>query len=367
LAAPLAGQSRSVSGDIIAMGTFSLAATPAISTSSFVATLGINTHLDFNAYGYQNLATTIQAINYLGLKNLRDSGGNPADAQTWLQVANATGARFDNYMPEGAPAWLQSTLNLASTLAQEGILNFIEGGNEDDDPYAIGNGNTLGWTAQFQQQVLQVGHALGLPVINMSFGAGWTAANNWQGNYDKVGDLSAYTDYANAHTYPIVGQTPDSTIERLNGLAHIAASARPVITTEVGWDENLGFSQSQVAQYVVDAALDGWKNGDIKTYFYALYDDGSGRFGLMNQDGSPKAAGYALHNLTTLLADGGSAAPNTLTYGLTGTVGGENTLLMQKSDGSNWLAVWDETDGAHSVMLILGSMASQIVVFDPLT
>ena len=30
----------------------------------------------------------------------------------------------------------------------------------------------------------------------MSFGAGWTAANDWHGDYPKVGNLSAYTNYA---------------------------------------------------------------------------------------------------------------------------------------------------------------------------
>ena len=38
-------------------------------------------------------------------------------------------------------------------------------------------------------------------------------------DYDKVGNLSAYTDYANAHTYPNVGQLPD------------APQVRPSITT----------------------------------------------------------------------------------------------------------------------------------------
>ena len=350
------------------MASGSLPTVVAITAANFIDTIGINTHFDFNAYGYQNLSATEAAINYLGIKNLRDSGGNSSDLSTWQQVSAATGAKFDDYMPEGAPAWLQSSLSLVPQLAAEGILNYVEGGNEDDDPYAIANGNSLGWTAQFQQQVYSVGHSLGLPVINMSFGAGWTAANNWQGDYGAVGDLSAYTDYANAHTYANPGQTPDSAMQFINGLSKLAASSRPTITTEIGWDENQGFSQAQIAQFVVDAVLDGIKDGDVKTYFYALYDDGAGRFGLMNQDGTPKPAGTAIHDLTTLLADsGGSFTPGSLSYGLSGGQGGENTLLLQKSDGSDWIAVWDETDGAHSVTLNLASAASQIVVYDPVT
>jgi hypothetical protein len=147
----------------------------------------------------------------------------------------------------------------------------------------------------------------------------------------------------------------------------MAAGSRPVITTEIGWDENLGFSQSDVAKYVLDAALDGIKDGDVKTYFYALFNDASGSFGLMNADGSAKPAGQALHNLTTLLQDNGgngSFAPGSLDYSLSTN---DNTVLMEKSDGSYWLSVWNESAGDHTATLTLGSAASSITLFDPLT
>lgn len=342
-----------------------LAATRA---STFLNSLGVNTHIDFSAYGYQNLATVESALRYLGVTNVRDSAESGTDLTSWQQVAQATGVKFDDYMPEGSPADMQSALNLVTQLANEGVLNFIEGGNEEDDAYAASQGNTLATTAHFQQQVFALGQKLGLPVINMSFGSGWTAANNWQGDYDKVGDLSAYTNYGSAHTYPNPGQTPDDAIQMINGLSKLAAVSRPVITTEIGWD-NATFTQSQTAQYVVDAALDGIKDGDVKLYYYSLFDDGSGQFGLMNQNGTPKPAGMALHDLTTLLADTGANAatftPGSLTFMLTGNQNTDNTLLFQKSNGSDWLALWNETAAAHTVTLTLGSTASQILVFDP--
>ena len=342
----------------------------AITASSFISSLGVNTHIDFNNYGYQNLATVESSLEYLGVKNVRDSAESSTDLTSWQQVAQATGVKFDDYIPEGSPAAMQSALALMPQLAQEGILNMIEGGNEEDDAYAASQGNTLAITQQFQQQVWAMGQSLGLPVINMSFGAGWTAANNWVGDYDKVGDMSPYATYANAHTYPNPGQTPDSAIQQLNSDAELAAGSRPVITTEIGWD-NATFSQASVAQYVVQATLDGIKDGDVKTYFYSLYDDGSGQFGLMNQDGTPKPAGVALHDLTTLLADTGTNAatftPGSLAFSLSGNQSTDNTLLIQKSDGSDWLAVWDETAAAHNVTVTLASTASQIKVFDPVT
>lgn len=338
----------------------------ASSAAAFVNSLGINTHLDFNAFGYDNIPATEQAISYLGIGNLRDSAGSPSDLSLWQQVSQATGAKFDDYIGETSPDGMQNELATMPQLAQAGLLNAVEGGNEEDDSFPASLGNNLSITAEFQSQLAATAHSLGLPAINMSFGAGWTAANGWQGNYGAVGDLSGAADYANAHTYANPGQTPNDTMQRLNGLASIAASSRPVMTTEMGWDGNAGFSQDDVAKYVVDAALDGWKNGDARTYFYALYDDGSGTFGLMNQDGSPKPAGAALHNLTTLLGDAGGGSGGALDYSLDGTVAGDNSLLLGKSDGSYWLAVWDESAGDHTVTLNLGTPAASVDVYDPL-
>jgi hypothetical protein len=339
----------------------------AITASSFINSLGVNTHIDFGGDGYQNLAAVESALQYLGVPNVRDSAQTSADLSSWLQVSQATGVKFDDYLPEGSPGEMQNAYNLISQLAQEGVLNMIEGGNEEDDSYPTSVGNSLGYTAQFQQQVYDLGQSLGLGVINMSFGAGWTAANNWIGDYGSVGDLSAWTDYGNAHTYPMPGQTTNYAIQTLNSDARLAASSVPVITTEMGWDANT-FGQAAVAQYVVQAALDSMMDGDARTYFYALFDDNSGAFGLMNSDGSPQPAGTALHNLTTLLSDtGASFTPGSLSFTLNGAESTDNTLLFQKSDGSGWLALWDESAGTHTVTLNLAATASEIEVYDPVT
>src|SRR5262249_26380875 len=111
--------------------------------------------------------------------------------------------------------------------------------------------------------------------------------------------------------------------------------------------------------------LDGVKDHNAKTYFYALFNDASGLFGLMNQDGTPKPAGVAIHNLTTLLADPHPQfIAGRLDYAMTGKTVNDNTLLMEKSDGSFWLALWNEKDGPHSIDLAVPS-ASRVSVFDP--
>ena len=343
-------------------------------SADFIGTLGVNTHIDFAAYGYQNLSVVEASINYLGLKNLRDSpqsAGDVGPQGSWQQVANQTHAKFDAYMPEGSLADMQASLNRLPQLAGQGILNYIEGGNEEDDPYAASLGNTLQITAAFQKnQVWPMGQKLGLPVINMSFGAGWTADNGWIGDYAAVGDLQAYASFGNAHTYPMPGQSPDSTIQRINNLARLADSADPVITTEIGWDRNQGYSQQTVAKFTLDAVMDGIKDGDAKTYFYALFDDGAGKFGLMNQNGTPMPAGAAIHNLTTLLTDNAANASTfatgTLGYRLSNITGNDNSLLFEKSDGTYWISLWNEVDRAHNITVSLSSPATEIKTFDPL-
>jgi hypothetical protein len=346
-----------------------LVATQAVSTSKLVNSIGVNTHFDAYAHGYQNLTTSIAAINYMGIKNLRDSPNHYTvlgQNGLWQKVADGTGAKFDAFMNRSSPESNVKALANTKILAGQGIINYIEGTNESDTQPALDAGMTVAWAKNFQTQVYNTGKALGIPVINMSFGAGWTHLDGYQGNYDSVGDMSAVADYANAHTYVGKGQYTDPTMERLNDLAHLAAKSRPVITTEIGWNLNTT-SAIDVARFTLQAVLDGIENGNVKTYFYSLYDDPSGRWGLMNADGSARPAGTALHNLTTILADTGTPRNGTLTYGLTGSTANDHKLLMQKSTGVFELALWNERDAAHTITVNLGSAAQTVRIYNPLT
>lgn len=335
----------------------------ALSAGAVISTLGVNTHLDFQNAPSPTIHSS--AISYLGFKHLRDSYRKSTDISLWTQVHNDTGATFDDYMPEGSTTGETDALNLVPSIFQLGLLDSIEGGNEEDDAYAINLGNSIAWTANFQQQVYNMGYELGLPVINMSFGSGWTATNNWHGDYDKVGDLSPYCTYANAHTYPLPGQGTDTTIKRLNSDALLAAASRPVVTTEIGWD-TAKFTALDQAKFALDAVFDGVKDHDARMYYYALFDDNSAKFGLMNADGTPKQAGQALHNLTTILADTGGPISSSLTYDLSGTTTNDNSLLMVKSNGTFELAVWNETDAVHYVAVTLTKPSTEMKIYDPI-
>src|SRR5271169_202110 len=100
--------------------------TTASAAESFINSIGVNTHIDFTSSSYANLNLVETAINYLGVKNLRDSPESTADlgaSGLWQQVANATGAKFDAYIAEGSVAGMTTDLNYITTLAGQGILN----------------------------------------------------------------------------------------------------------------------------------------------------------------------------------------------------------------------------------------------------
>ena len=364
----------------------------AASAVNFVGSIGVNTHLDFSGSTYNNIKLIENAVEYLGIKNLRDSPESNTDigaSGLWQQVADATGAKFDAYIGEGSPAGMTVSLSLITSLAQQGILNFVEGGNEEDDPFAVSSGNSLAQAASFQKQLYATAHQWGLPVINMSFGQGWGTSST--GDYGTVGNLAAYADYANAHTYFGTGNTPLGTIETLNSDAQLAANGKSVITTEMGWYttgsaiDPSSVSQTVQAKYMLDGLLDAYQAGDAKTYLYELIDQHAStgsedNFGLFNADGTAKPAAAALHNLTSLLADnGGSFTPGSLSYALSGTLSTDHSLLLEKSDETFWLALWNETRLAdatapidiavpnHTVTLSLAATAGSVTIYDPLT
>jgi serralysin len=138
-----------------------------------------------------------------------------------------------------------------------------------------------------------------------------------------------------------------------------------VITSEIGWN-NANFSQADVARFALDTVFDCIKTGNARMYFYALFDDSSGQFGLMNADGSPKAAGVAIHNLTAIMADSGVPRADALPYSLSGTTAGDRSLLTEKSTGAFQLTIWNESDVPHSVTLTLTAAAQSIRIYDPL-
>ncbi len=327
--------------------------------TQFLNTLGVNTHFDFANSAYQNFDIATQAIIYLGLPRLRDCAQRTTTPALWRNVTNATGARFHAFLPTGSPAAVQTSFNLLPQVMAMNSLLCLEGPNEEDVPYAIQQGNSIAQARQFQiDHMAPFAKQSNLQLTLISFGAGWTSNNNWQGDYDKVGNMSAYCDFGNAHTYPNYNSDPSlmqkttTTIQHLNGLAQLAAPGQPVITTEIGWDQKHGFTQAQVARFVLQAAFGGLLSGNPFTYFYALFDDAVGQFGLMNSDGTPKLGGLAIHNLiATLKPDSGTPVAIPPPICVVSPPAPHDLIVMLQGATTYWFVIWNEIDPARTVSL----------------
>jgi hypothetical protein len=340
---------------------------PTITSYALLMMLGINTHIPFAQFGYQNIPTLEANLKYLGVKVIRDSAEQASDVPAISAIATAAGVKVNDFVGETSAAQMLVDMSLMNSYAP-GILASVEGPNEEDGTYAVGLGNSLVAAAAVQKTLWTLGQTLQLPVINMSFGAGWTGSNGWIGDYATQGDLSAWCTWGNAHTYPQANQTPAYAMNFVNGLAKSAAKTRPIATTEIGWQTTV-FSQPVIAKYVIDAALDGVLLGNTAVYYYATYDDGSGNWGFFNADGTPRPAATALHNLTALLADSATPfTPAAFSPTIAGQIAGDSYQTIAKSDGSFMLAMWNESQApgvTHNVTITLPSQAATLALFDP--
>jgi hypothetical protein len=137
-------------------------------------------------------------------------------------------------------------------------------------------------------------------------------------------------------------------------LAVKAWPQKPVITTETGYLNDLTQTDSVPedvsAKYFPRLLLAQWMNGIKKTYIYELLDTGAGQgdngYGLLHSDFSPKAAYNAIQGLLSLLSDPGPAfVTSGLDFKLTGNLTNVDQLLLQKRDGTFYLAIWVEQPG----------------------
>jgi len=358
--------------------------TQAVRAVDFANSIGINTHLDFGVTAYHNVSVVESALTYLGVKQVRDAMQFPTSPVLFAQGAAATGIKYDLFLAPGAEADLPAALQDIRQLPISYIQS-VEGRNEAD---LYGPGFQQGIADQVTLFQFARQNLPGIPVIQESF-AGLP-------DYTAAGDQSAYADYGNAHTYFGTGNNPGlgDWIGTLNGYALQATPGKPVIITEAGYFTTGSTTNPHSvdvtvqAKYTLDLVLDAYQAGDVKTFLYELLDERSGdgssedNFGLFLSDGTPKPAATAIRNLLTLLADPGASAPSfapgSMTYSLSGLPSGGNSYLMEKSDGSYWLAVWDDTRLSGPVTptdivvppvpvsVNLGFTAN-VKVFDPLT
>ena len=177
----------------------------------------------------------------------------------------------------------------------------------------------------------------------------------------ELGDLSEYLDYGNAHPYPggrepgwsAYGNSQQKTFAR----AKKVSGDKPLMATETGYHNALNtpdthppVDEATAAVYTPRLLLYHFNLGVKRSFLYELIDLRADaglskrdmHFGLLRNDGSEKPAYRALKNLLGLLDDDAGFATGELAYRLEGPEDLESALL-QKQDGTFYLALWRET------------------------
>ena len=361
--------------------------------------LGINTNAGAYTDTYTNSSLIISSLDYLGISHVRDSYSAIGHANAVIDALANAGISLDfrvSYsLPGSGSSGLASYVTSLAEFVTEhpGALSSIEGINEANlNSFSYNGLTSLEGASAFQEALYTAVKANGtlsdVTVVNFSIGYQTDVTNA------VVGDMSAYSDAANAHVYVQTGALADGQIEQDLALAKDISTNDPVIVTETGYTTlssttGIGVNEDAQAKLVLSNLLLAYEDGSSATYLYELFDspssvsrgDKEASFGLFNADGTPKEAAVALHNLTTILSHGDNGSAHTggdLNYTLSNAPSNTHTMLMNKSGGVSDLVVWADTrvwDSATeteittpetSVTVNLGQVESVIYVYDPL-
>jgi hypothetical protein len=327
----------------------SAATVGARSANSFTESIGVNTHTYYtDSVYYQDFPVVEQRLKELGIHHVRENLMTDRPDQ-YERLNDLAAAGIKSTLILGTPPDGQAGLNeLTSILSSKlrGSVDAVEGPNEYD---LNGPSNWMAELAPYQSQLysaIKSNPALSsLPVVGPSLGN-----TNSDGS-----DISGSLDYGNIHSYPN-GEAPEDNVTRLLSMASEMSGSKPVMATETGYHTALNWhgdhkpvSEAAEATYMPRLFLDYFSRGIVRTFSYELIDEfpnpandeSESNFGLLHNDLSPKPAFTALKNLTSILADSGrSFTPGKLNYSVSGDQSDLQQVLLQKSDGSYYLALW---------------------------
>ena len=395
--------------------------TTAMPATGFLNSTGVCVHM---AQGVDDPVQVASALSYLGIRNIRENGTTDPNVITdYLNVHSATGAKFCLLPVNGDIA---SSISLYEQMADAGALLAVEGPNEVNNYSVTYDGATSSYsgsylpaaefTADLYSAVRDDSVLNGIPVFAPSEAGGSEPLESGSnvgfqfltipgGSDLLMPDGTTYGDVANVHNYLNNGQfsqpNPNVSVEIENhawlaedpigltyfdslqseytntfrnhfaGIPVTQLRALPRVTTETGWKTQGGQSITEDAQGKVymNVYLDGYKRGWAYTFIYMLRDDPvQGYWGMLHTDYSDKLSGLYLHNLTSVLADTSAiATPGTLNYSIPGEPDTVHDLLLEKSDGTFELVVWDEhasSTASDNVVVSLGGTSSTVNVYD---
>ena len=344
---------------------------PSRRVEDFVETLGVATHWGFRNTVYGRKWESLRPlIGALGIRILRDSF-DPRLEDLWRDYGiRAILVAAPQGKADGA-WWAKQTALWASHVD---FLAAIEGPNEVNGwakhglTYA-GKGWPEGprlFQADLYHQVKSCEATKSIPVISLS-----TA---YRGTGREIAPVSGF-DFGNAHSYA-GGAMPSLSLDFIDPylLAGSGTTNAPLVATESGYHTCLGeskviagsqqgVSRQAHRKYIPRHYAEYFNSGHIWTIVYefaagrpnkAEDEDPEAAFGLLDPNGDPKPAYFALKDLIALLSESRWDAqasrwvrpapftPRALAFALEKAPPSVHHTLLQRSNGTFQLLIWNE-------------------------
>ncbi len=322
----------------------------AVPADSFVDSVGVMLHMSYtNTSYYSKWPETLAALKALGVRHYRD-GFYPWDPakvpyyERHQQLLNA-GIRGDIIIPWNPKTTSDQIVAFCNLAKDCEVL---------EDPNEINASRMPDWVTRLKSM---------LPVIDQAaatlhvptYGPSFTKANA----YTETGDIGSTMTYNNLHIY-FGGRHPGSngwgprnygSIHYWKDLANIDGPGKPSVVTETGYmtqpSKPYDVPEEFQTAYTLRTLMEMYNAGIVRTYIYELLDEPSSPdYGIMHTDLTPKPAYTGLQHMIQLLTDKGPRfTPGALDYTLPGVAPDVHHLLMQKRDGTFYLALWIEAPG----------------------
>lgn len=342
-------------------------AVTAKTADSFIDTVGVNIHLHYNGTPYfyafdeivkpKLLESNIRHVRD-GLITYRHVNRDTFFYQRVRELARG-GIKFDfiTAMPNhGNPGSNYDLLDDVYEWSDRSIVTF-EGINE---PNIQNNSDWINITRTEHRKLWDTVQNNPLLRNNVKVIA---PSPIFYGSYE-LGDMTSILDFGNGHPYPggfcpscrnVYGQNVDTIMPEYQG----TSGNKTMTVTETGYHNAVNIpghmhrpvSELAGGKYMPRLFFEYFNRGYARTYTYEFIDeyndtsrtDNEHNFGLLRHDGSEKPAFTALKNVLGVLKDPGPAfTPGSLRYTLGGDTNDVHQTLLQKRDGTFYLALWLE-------------------------
>jgi len=342
-------------------------AEPAQRADDFIESIGVATHWSYNNTVYGKMWPEMKRlIGELGIRHTR-TGWHPRCAELFADygIRNTCVVGPDRGTATDEEKWWAGKLNIWAE--NRDAIAALEGPNEVNGwgQYGIsyqGKGWPEGprlFQAEFYKRVKGDPRTADIPVLALT-----TA---YRGTGRDIAPVTGY-DFANAHPYA-GGGIPSSAIDLVD--PHLmfgrGTEIKPVVVTESGFHtcvphdtviagNQQGVSRETHRKYIPRHVAEFFNAGYPRTFIYEFAagrpnkredEDPEAAFGLIDPNGLPKPAYFALKNLFAALAEpdrekARNHSPGILVYALDNAPPTLHHTLLQKADGSFVLLLWNE-------------------------